>query len=191
MRGLIAISIMLTVSLLACTSVANPALHELPSNEAPYWDLVSLKGLNEHLTDVYETGTVIRRGNSVSVNVSHVDFEEFLKPRGTLQIKGKSKFDSEDIVYISFKTCTANQMSFMRVDGVLKAKTFDDYEVACWSRYGEKEVFLSTQWFFDPFVWSVLRKVTNYRISKDRQILTLLGQENEQLGLFKRKEAAQ
>ena len=191
MRRVIAISLMLAASLTACsTSVSSLALHELPAKEAPQWDLVSVKGLNEHLTEIYETGTVISKGGRVAVRgLSNVDYEDFLKPRGTLRISGKGKFDTEDIVYISFKTCTANQLSFMRVDGVLKAKDFYNYEVACWSRYGPEEVYLSTQRFFDPFVWSVLRKVTNYRVSHDGQTLTLLGAQSEQLGLFKRQEA--
>ena len=59
MRGLLAISLMLAVSLTACSTAASPlALHELPSKEAPQWDLVSVKGLNEHLKDAYESGTV-------------------------------------------------------------------------------------------------------------------------------------
>jgi len=209
MRGLVAISLMLAVPLTACSTAASSlALHELPSIEAPYWDLVSVKGLNEHLKKAHETDTVTTKfyewDNEVGegivterirpVRVSHVDLEEFLKPRGVLKISGKSKFDPKAIMYISFQTCNPFNIIYVSHEGGFRAKDVSRNGLACWSNYGqkeEKEVYLPIQRFFDPFITDVLMDVTNYSVSHDGKTLTLLGQGSEELGVFKRKDAAE
>ena len=185
MRGLLAISLMLAVSLTACSTAASPlALHELPSKKAPQWDLVSVKGLNEHLKDAYESGTV--------KGASEVGYNAFMKPRGTLKIGGATNSDDEEEVHISFKTCGGFWVSYMRVDGSLKAMSSGYPGVACWNHYGQKDgkdLFLYTQTLYNDFFGTILAKVTNYQVSNDGQTLTLLDASGEHLGVFKRAEA--
>ena len=186
MKRLFVISLMLAAVFTACATKASElALHELPNAETPKWDLVSVKGLNAHLKDVYESGTV--KGSA------SVGYEAFIKPRGTLRIHALNNTDNAE-VGISLKTCGGFWVSYMRVDEGLKAMNFHYPEGACWNHYGQKdgkELFLRTQTVYDDFFGTILAEVTKYRVSNDSQTLTLLGENDEQLGVFTRAEAGQ
>lgn len=191
------IILLLALCLTSCASVqATTPLHKMSIKDAPKWNMVSLEGLDDYLLDIYNSGSVkssIKGGEVFSAEIPDVSVEKFSKNSAVLTIHGKTEFENEDVVHINLASCNAMIGRYNRVGEKLKYRVHSQSMVSCERVVTDRSgtlIALSTPMFVEEYIKGILPQITDYRVSSDNQILTLLGERDEILGVFERDEVA-
>lgn len=167
----------------ACASSQTMNLHEMPRDEAPYWDLVSLTGFDEAMRDVYDTNIYKPYSyGSVSIKRADVDFDEFKKVSGFARVY---KLDGH--VGVTFQACNGISARYKIEDGEWVHKgvgaTMRSCERVALESSG-KAVVLATPMFADDWFKKIAPAIKGYRVSEDNLTLTLVDAANEDLAVF-------
>ena len=180
----------LFVGLTAC--VAAPEV-TVPESIAS-WKLESLAGLDNLLRKTYETKSYFWPGHvEIPVKFEDLDYAEFSKASGSLRVISQTR-DNVDHMVIAFSSCNANFADYVRDGVVWRHLTTSHTAKACFSNATDssgKQVALMTPMFVDQHFTALAPDITNYEVSSDGQILTLLGADNQALGVFRLEEATQ
>jgi len=173
-------------------ALAKPELHELPYDEVPQWELVSLKGLDDALRRAYEAKNYSGiYGVDNPIVFDGLDYADFSEVAGKLRIHIAR--NSKDFMAIAFSSCNGIRGTYER-DGdawryVGPSRTAISCERVVRDKSG-KQVLLSTPMIVDNWFMRIAPDVKNYYVSANGKTLNLLGANAEELGVFTLAEVA-
>jgi hypothetical protein len=170
-----------------------PALHELPYDEVPQWNLVSFTGFDEALRKAYEAKNYSGiYGVDSPIVFNGLDYADFSTVAGKLRVHRAR--NSEHFMAIAFSSCNGIRGTYER-DGeawryIGPSQTMRSCERVVRDKSG-KQVLLYTPMVADDWFIKLAPAVKDYDVSNDGQTLRLLGVDNVELGMFTRQEPAE
>ena len=152
------------------------------ANEILIWDMVSLKGLDEALLATHQADIV----EQASFKYTELDAFEVLAGVSKNPVKKRS-------LLIHFKSCNGSAATYDIRGAKLRYKSHVGTAMLCGTSIetetGRKTIY-DTPIIVEGLLHKLAPQVENYDVSSDGQTLTLLGENDEQLGLFSRAESS-
>ena len=162
----------------ACAKFDDHNLLATPEGQGLGWEMVSLKGLDEALLATDQADIVEQ------IDFKYTDLDDIKVRAGITKNPVKKRS-----LLINFMSCNSGAATYSIRGGKLRYKIHVGTLILCGRIIdGEtgRRVILGTAAIVDELFQSLAPQVTNYDVSPDGQILTLVDKEGLPLGVFKR-----
>ena len=172
--------------LAACAAPQKMNLHEMSADEAPYWNLVTLRGLDDALLKIYEdqyfTLSEKPQGYDLEFDKNEIDHESFKKVGGFVRILKR-----DDLVYVNFQSCNGISARYKIKKRVWVHQTTGSSMRSCERTVvgkSGKVTVAATPMLADHIFFQLAPEIKGYHVSDDGQMLTLLDADDNALGVF-------